>query len=105
MSTEPNKAGGRRRNRAAAMLVPYFYVGPALIIMAVITFYPLFYQIYLSFLNLKATNLLTGPRFVGLSNYEAILGSMDSEFYMVTVRTVAWTVINVLFHLTLGVFL
>lgn len=99
----PRDEGGRRRLTAA--LLPYYYVGPALIIMAVITFYPLFYQIYLSFLNLKASNLLSGPKFVGVSNYQDILGSMDSEFYVVTLRTLLWTVINVFFHLSLGIFL
>jgi arabinogalactan oligomer/maltooligosaccharide transport system permease protein len=94
-----------RRRKDAFKLLPYYYVGPALILMAVITFYPLFYQIYLSFFNLKAANLLAGAKPVGLENYRDILGSLDSDFYVVTLRTVLWTVINVFFHITLGVFL
>lgn len=108
MSTESTGAragaGGASR-RAAATLMPYYYVGPALIIMAVITFYPLFYQIYLSFYNLKAANLLSGAKPVGFQNYRDILGALDSEFYVVTLRTVLWTVLNVFFHITVGVFL
>lgn len=107
MSTEPTDAapGAPRPRRSTSRLLPYYYVGPALLIMAVITFYPLFYQVYLSFLNLKATNLLAGPKMVGLANYRDILGALDSEFYVVTLRTCLWTVINVFFHVTLGVFL
>lgn len=109
-SKEPapaDRAAGERsgRGRVSAMLLPYYYVGPALIIMAVITFYPLFYQVYLSFMNLKAANILTGAEFVGLDNYRVILSSFDSDFYVVTLRTFAWTFINVFLHITLGVFL
>jgi arabinogalactan oligomer/maltooligosaccharide transport system permease protein len=96
------RGGGRK---LAAALLPYYYVGPAMIIMAAITFYPLFYQVYLSFFNLKATNLMTGAKPVGLENYRDILSSFDSDFYVVTLRTIAWTLINVFFHVTLGVFL
>jgi arabinogalactan oligomer / maltooligosaccharide transport system permease protein len=108
MSTESTEGGARvggAARRAAAKLLPYYYVGPALLIMAVITFYPLFYQVYLSFFNLKAANLLSGPRAVGFENYRDILGALDSDFYVVTLRTCLWTVINVFFHLTLGVLL
>jgi arabinogalactan oligomer/maltooligosaccharide transport system permease protein len=113
MSTESTEAAppggsagrGGGRQKIAAMLLPYYYVGPALIIMAAITFYPLFYQIYLSFMNLKAANLMVGARPVGLENYKDILSSFDSDFYVVTLRTFAWTFINVFFHITLGVFL
>lgn len=100
-----SSASNKDRRRAAALLLPYCYVGPALLIMAVITFYPLFYQIYLSFFDLKAANLLSGEKFVGISNYRDILGSMDSEFYVVTLRTFLWTAVNVFFHVSLGVFL
>lgn len=113
MSTESTEAAppegsagsGGGRKKIAALLLPYYYVGPALIIMAAITFYPLFYQIYLSFMNLKAANLMAGARPVGLENYRDILSSFDSDFYVVTLRTFAWTFINVFFHITLGVFL
>lgn len=86
-------------------LLPFVYIGPALAVMAVITFYPIFYQVYLSFFDLKASNLIVGAPFIGLENYRQILGSLDSEFYAVTLRTVLWTVINVFFHVTVGVFL
>lgn len=91
--------------RGAFGLLPYIYVGPALLVMAVITFYPLFYQVYLSFMNLRAINLIAGPQWVGLANYQQILGTLTSEFYIVTGRTILWTVINVVFHITIGIFL
>ncbi|NJN17233.1 MAG: sugar ABC transporter permease [Oscillochloris sp.] len=93
-------SGGKRQG-----LLPYLYVGPALLVMAVITFYPLFYQVYLSFLNLRAVNLIAGPDWVGLQNYQRILGSLTSEFYVVTGRTVLWTVLNVACHIIFGIFL
>lgn len=94
-------SGGRIGNR----LLPYLYVLPALVVMAFITFYPILYQVWMSFFNLSASNLLTGSQWVGLENYRQILGSLDSEFYAVTVRTFLWTIINVFFHVTVGVFL
>jgi arabinogalactan oligomer/maltooligosaccharide transport system permease protein len=84
---------------------PYYYVAPALLVMAIITFFPIIYMVYLSFRNLTALNLISGSEFVGLRNYANVLGSLDSTFYTVTLRTFVWTIINVFFHITLGVFL
>ncbi|MCU0490170.1 MAG: sugar ABC transporter permease [Chloroflexaceae bacterium] len=103
--TTPMKGTRPTRSGARQNWLPYLYVGPALLVMAIITFYPLFYQVYLSFLNLRAINLIAGPQWVGLANYQQILGSLTSEFYVVTGRTIIWTVINVFFHITLGIFL
>ena len=54
----------------------YFYFVPAAIVMAMITFYPLFYQVWMSFTDYGITNLrfdAPPPNNVGIQNYLDIL--------------------------------
>lgn len=81
----------------------YPYVLPAMAIMLLISFYPLLFGIGLSFHNMSWTTMGNRTvRFVGLANFARMLGSLSAEFYLVTGRTVLWTVVNVFFHVTIG---
>ncbi len=80
--------------------VPYFYVGPALLATGVLVFVPFAVGVGLSF---------TGPngQFLGLANYkEVVETAMDptsaTHFGRTLAMTVAWTLINVLLHVTIG---
>ena len=89
---------------------PYFYLIPAGVVMAIITFYPLGFQVWMSFTNYGLANLrLTAPlpQFVGLDNYIKILQNdlplQDFNFWNMLGFNLFWTFSNVIFHLALGV--
>ncbi len=83
------------RNRIA-----YFYILPAFLIMGFVVLYPFFYNIVISLSNMNLTHFRDW-KFVGLRQYMAVLS--EPKFYEVFLKTVLWTVINVFFHVTIGV--
>ena len=85
------------RNRLA-----YLYAGPAFLVMAAVVAYPFLYNVVISFSNMNLTHLKDW-RFIGLTQYARVFS--DPTFYRVFVKTVIWTVVNVFFHVTIGVFL
>jgi ABC-type sugar transport system permease subunit len=125
----PQRTGPRRHNRQAVILrTALIYIFPAAIIMILITFWPLIYQLWLSFtnysnLNLRTDNLLfqifgsfittikgyNSPTFIGLRNYidivgghlEAVLSGFD--FWRILLFNLIWTFVNLVFHVTIGV--
>ena len=92
-----------RRGRLA-----YVYILPAFIIMALITFYPIVYQIWMSFTNFQIKNLrLQNPDLVGLRNYIDILWNglpvPNFAFGRILVFNLFWTFTNVALHVSLGI--
>ncbi len=83
----------------------YLYLSPAMIGMLVLVFIPVVYGIVLGFME-RRYNLF---EFAGLSNYATILGDFNvthpQNFYFKLAVTVAWTVINVSLHVSIGLFL
>ena len=84
-----------RRHRA-----DYLYVAPALLAMAVVIAYPVYFTIYLSFFNTPPNLALDDKIFVGLGNYARVLGADSVQ--EATVNTVIWTVFSTLFAFVLG---
>ncbi len=86
-----------KRNRSA-----YLYIIPALLGLAALTFYPVAFGFFLSF-----TDKIADPRsaydLIGLENYVRVFAQPD--FLMVTTTTFVWTVVNVVFHVTIGLLL
>ena len=78
----------------------YLYVAPALGVMLLVIAYPIYDTIYLSFFNTPPNLALEDKIFVGLGNYERILG-LDS-FHEATWNTFVWTVFSTLFAFVLG---
>jgi ABC-type sugar transport system permease subunit len=107
----------------------YTYILPAALIMAVITFFPLIFQIWMSFtnysnLNLRTTNLFgqiwgsfvpslaekyNSPQLIGLRNYLSVtlntLGQILSgfDFWRILLFNLVWTFTQVTFHVVIGV--
>jgi len=81
--------------------VAYLYVAPALLGMLLLVLYPFSYGIWISFTNWSRVHF-TDYWFIGSGNYVDILGGQ--EFYTVLERTIIWTVVNVFFHVTIGLF-
>ena len=90
------------------MKLAYLYILPAFIIMAFISFYPLFYQLWMSFTDFALKDLRTlTPNFVWVENFVNILVKglpvPNFQFGRILVFNLIWTVVNVFFHVTLGI--
>lgn len=86
----------------------YLYILPAFLVMALITFYPLAYQLWMAFTDFALRHLrLQNPDVVGLENFRQILGSglpvPNFAFGRILMFNLLWTIINVFFHVTIGV--
>ena len=86
-----------RRSRLA-----YLMVLPALLVMALTTVFPFFYNVVLSFSNMSLRHFRDW-QVTGVENYMEVM--TDPNFYAVLVKTIVWTSVNVLFHVGLGVLL
>ena len=105
-SLEPPAA--RRRSRWAQYRLPYLYILPAALVLGVITFYPIGYQIWMSLTDYSRRNLRgRSPEFVGLDNFVKIftndLGLTNFNFWRILAFNFTWTVANVVLHVVLGV--
>ncbi len=96
---------------------PWAYIAPAGLIMALISFFPQAFQVWLSFTDFKAKNLRFNlfdsatwerfsPEIIGFENFSRILRSdlniATYDFPRILGFNVTWTVINVVFHVGLG---
>jgi arabinogalactan oligomer/maltooligosaccharide transport system permease protein len=99
----------------------YMYIAPAMVGMLVLVFFPFFYGITLSFTdaNLYNSNQAVGDIWIGLRNYQEILGDFTiarhaedgswvinyQNFYWTLIFTVIWTICNVTIGVTVGLLL
>jgi len=92
--------------------LPYLYLIPAFVLMGVITFYPLVYQVIISFTNFETKHLLkqlADPtlEFVGFKNYlDIITGALPVQnfaFFRVLAYNFWWAISNVAVHVPAGV--
>jgi arabinogalactan oligomer/maltooligosaccharide transport system permease protein len=88
--------------------LPILYILPAAIVLAVVTLYPIGYQIYLSFTDFSLRDLRSGEAdWIGLRNYERILRNQvpipNFDFWRILAFNITWTVTNVFFHVVIGV--
>jgi arabinogalactan oligomer/maltooligosaccharide transport system permease protein len=97
-----------RRTRDAR--TAWLYVLPAVLVMVIITFYPLLFQTYISFTDFSLRNLRPGapaPPFVGITNYIKILESNlaipNFDFLRLIAFNLWWALSNVAVHVVLGV--
>ena len=79
-------------------LVPYFYLSPALIFLALLMLVPMVSVILYSFQ--ESAILRPDTRFAGIKHYAAILG--DPIFWASLWHTLYFTVMSVVFHMAIG---
>jgi len=78
---------------------------PSLAVLAAVVFYPFVYNIVLSFGNMNL-NTIRDWQLIGLRQYIKIFTEpTQPNFYDVFLKTIIWTVVNITFHVILGVFL
>ncbi|MDO9065498.1 MAG: sugar ABC transporter permease [Chloroflexota bacterium] len=129
MAGIPTKTPSHWRREVEAARTAYTYILPAAIIMAIITFFPLIFQLWMSVttysnLNLRTDSLLgqvigsfvpsmaaqyNSPQLLGLDNYAGVvlntLGQILSgfDFWRILLFNLVWTFSQVAFHVTIGV--
>jgi len=104
----PARSRGSRARRGAG---PYLYLVPAFAVMAIITFYPLIFQVWMSFhdfgqINFRVRNPVPAE-FIGLENYIRIAQSKlaipNFEFIRLVLFNLWWAFSNVVVHVVIGV--
>lgn len=92
--------GDFARNRLA-----YLLIFPAMALIFLTVLFPLAYNVVLSFSNMSLSNFRDWE-IVGLHNYASLLsGKQSAEFWGVFFKTIFWTVVNVVLHVAIGLFL
>ncbi len=79
-----------------------FMLAPALVVVLAVVAYPFLYNLALSFSNANIYHIRDW-RLIGLAQYEAVFA--EPQFWTILLKTLIWTVVNVSFHVTIGVFL
>ncbi len=127
----PRVAGPSLWQRIWEARLAYLYILPGFLIMAIVTFFPLIFQVWMSLTDYGITNLnakeglfaqiwgsfspayasahpqANAPKWVGLENFLQILGNRLAlpgyDFWYMLSFNLIWTFINVFFHVVLGV--
>ena len=112
MASSSMIAQTKRKADFKRVVTPYLYLVPAFAIMAVITFYPLVYQVIISFTDFQTKDLLKGLASenlnqIGLQNYIDILTGglpvQNFNFFRVLTYNLWWAVTNVILHVPAGI--
>ena len=83
----------------------FFLVAPAFLVLFGVVIYPFLYNIVISLSNMNLRHIRDW-RIVGFDQYVKVFTEPSQpDFYMVFLKTVIWTVVNLLFHVVFGVFL
>jgi arabinogalactan oligomer / maltooligosaccharide transport system permease protein len=98
------------RQRTQNTRTAYLFLLPALLLMAIITFYPLVFQIWMAFTDFQLKNLrptAPGPNIVGLENFTRILDNdiviPNFDFLRILTFNLFWAFSNVVIHVVIGV--
>jgi arabinogalactan oligomer/maltooligosaccharide transport system permease protein len=87
-------------NSPSERRLPYLFLAPALLVMLCVVVYPFAYNVWISLTNMNLYHL-SDPTFQGLEHYRNILA--ESEMAYVFGKTLLWTVVNIFFHVTIGI--
>ncbi|MFA5833379.1 MAG: sugar ABC transporter permease [Bacteroidota bacterium] len=83
----------------------FFLVAPALVILLGVVVYPFVYNVIISLSNMNLRHIRDWE-IVGFRNYTKVFTEPSQpDFYVIFIKTVIWTVVNLFFHVVVGVFL
>ena len=92
-------------NRTAHKLFIAFLVVPAFLILFAVVLYPFLYNVVISFSNMNLRHIKDWS-FVGPRQYIKVFTEpTQPDFYAVFLKTIIWTIVNLVFHVVVGVFL
>jgi arabinogalactan oligomer/maltooligosaccharide transport system permease protein len=77
----------------------YVFIAPALLVMFGTVVFPFFYNVLLSLSNMSLANFQDWS-IVGLRNYFEVF--TEAKFFGVLLKTIVWTVVNIVFHVGIG---
>lgn len=80
----------------------YWFLMPAFFCVGLVVVFPFLYNIAISFSNLSLRTFKDW-QIIGFQNYYDVI--TDKVFYVVFLKTAIWTVMNLVFHVSLGVIL
>ncbi len=82
-----------------------FLVVPSFLILAAVVVYPFLYNVVISFSNMNLRHIKDWT-IIGPQQYIKVFTEpTQPDFYTVFIKTIIWTVVNVFFHVVIGVFL
>jgi arabinogalactan oligomer/maltooligosaccharide transport system permease protein len=93
--------------RTSTLGLAYLLLAPSLLGIAGLILYPFAYNVFLAFTNMGMTTIKTYTFSLqnGLNNFKSVFTGVvahDATFWQVLGRSIAWTAINVFFHVTGG---
>ena len=81
----------------------FLLVAPAFVILFGVVIYPFFYNVIISLSNMNLRHIRDW-RIIGFDQYVKVFTEPSHpDFYMVFLKTVIWTAVNLLFHVVIGV--
>ncbi|MGA2623264.1 MAG: sugar ABC transporter permease [Bacteroidota bacterium] len=92
-------------NRIYRNIFILLFVAPAFLILFGVVFYPFIYNVVISFSNMNLSHIKDW-HLIGFKQYVKVFTeTTEPNFYGIFLKTIIWTVVNVLFHVVFGVFL
>jgi len=83
----------------------FVLVAPAFVVLFGVVVYPFFYNVIISLSNMSLRHIKDWE-IIGFGQYVKVFTEPSQpNFYMVFLKTIIWTVVNVVFHVVIGVFL
>jgi len=83
----------------------FFLIAPAFLVLIGVVIYPFIFNIIISLSNMSLSHIKDW-HFVGLRQYVKVFTEESKpSFYDVFLKTIIWTVVNLFFHVVIGVFL
>jgi arabinogalactan oligomer/maltooligosaccharide transport system permease protein len=80
--------------------LPFLFLAPASAVLLLVVLYPFLYNVVIAFSNMSLYHLRDWS-FIGLEHFRTIFS--EPAVWSVFLKTVIWTTLNVVSHLTLGV--
>lgn len=83
----------------------YLFVAPAFLVLIGVVIYPFIFNIIISLSNMSLAHIKDW-HFIGFTQYVKVFTEESKpNFYDVFLKTIIWTVVNLVFHVVIGVFL
>jgi arabinogalactan oligomer/maltooligosaccharide transport system permease protein len=79
-----------------------FLLAPALLVILAVVLFPFLFNVILSFSNANLYHIRDW-RLIGFAQYVSVF--RQALFWSILLKTVVWTVVNIVFHVVIGVFL
>ncbi len=86
-------------------LFVFILVAPAFVVLMGVVIYPFVYNVILSLSNMSL-NHIKDWKVIGFDQYVKVFTEPSQpDFYVIFIKTIIWTVVNLFFHVVVGVFL